>query len=374
MIVNMDWGNLNIIVPRTEMLLVQTVPVEVRQLDLTELRLALHNQQESVYGMSYPDIHSHNPPVVVSGVTLAQVVEIINGYTLTFEDGLYNVNIVGGNSNVADITIKNSVGVNTANSAGLQDSQSLQAASFGGEVVISAIDGTAGTVFPIGTRRVPCSNIPDAVVIANREGIDVLRFHSDYLLSTGDNVSEFILRGQNAVLTQLIIGTDADVLNCQITDCTISGILDGGTLLERSTTNGLNYVNGIVYNSALDIEPIILGGNQQAMFIDCTSAVSGTDTPTIDMNGNGQSLAMRNYSGGIRIMNRTGNDPISIDMNSGHVIIDATCTGDPITIRGSYKLTVEAGATAPVTEGRTMMESDIPIIATTVLDADAGCI
>ena len=42
--------------------------------------------------------------------------EIINGYTLTFEDGQYAVNIYGGNSNVADVNNKNQVSVNTANS------------------------------------------------------------------------------------------------------------------------------------------------------------------------------------------------------------------------------------------------------------------
>ena len=75
------------------------------------------------------------------------------------------------------------------------------------------------------------------------------------------------------------------------------------------------------------------------------------------MGGSGQSLAMRGYKGGMRISNRTGSDNVSIDMVSGHIVVDATCTGDPIIIRGSYKLTVEPGATYPNTEGRTAMVS-----------------
>ena len=63
------------------------------------------------------------------------------------------------------------------------------------------------------------------------------------------------------------------------------------------------------------------------------------------MNGTGQSLLMRNFSGGTRILNRTGSDPVSLDFLSGHCIIDSTCTGDAITVRGTCKLTVEAGAT-----------------------------
>ena len=130
--------------------------------------------------------------------------------------------------------------------------------------------------------------------------------------------------------------------------------------MERCSTNGLNYVNGILFNVALNIEPITLGGTKQAMFLDCYSSVSGVGTPIIDLGGTGQSLAMRQYVGGVRIKNRTGTDPVSIDMASGHVIIDATCTGDPITIRGSYKLTVEAGATTPIVDGRTAMQEDVP--------------
>lgn len=357
MTLNVDWGILNINVPRDQLLVIQTTPVEIRELNLEDFRLAMHEEQDSDEGMAYLHMHEHNPPVEVAGVVLAQVVTIVNDYTVTFEDGDYNVNIVGGNSNVADVTIKNQVGVNSANSAGLQDSTILQAGSFGGQVVIDAINGVTGTTFPRGTKRLPCLNLTDAIWIAEREGIDKFLFYGNYTVV--EDVAGYKLYGQNAVLTTLTIDNLADVTNCQIVDATLTGTLDGGTLLERGQTSGINYVNGIVYNTALNINPIILGGSQQAMFLNCSSSVAGNSTPTIDMNGTGQSLAMRNYSGGIRIMNRTGVDDVSIDMTSGHVIIDSTSNGNPITIRGSFKLTVEAGGTIPDTLGRTAMESSV---------------
>jgi len=49
---------------------------------------------------------------------LARVVEIINGYTITFENTAYAVNIVGGNSNISDVVNLNLVSVRSANSAG----------------------------------------------------------------------------------------------------------------------------------------------------------------------------------------------------------------------------------------------------------------
>jgi len=46
------------------------------------------------------------------------VVEIINGYTVTFEDGQYRVTLLGANSNVADVTNVNQVSIQPNNSAG----------------------------------------------------------------------------------------------------------------------------------------------------------------------------------------------------------------------------------------------------------------
>lgn len=101
------------------MTLVQTMPTEIRQLDLNVFRLELKALENSDAGMSYPDTHRHNTEVTVGGVTLARVVEIINNYTITFEDGQYAVNLIGANSNVSDVTNVNQVSVRSSNSAGL---------------------------------------------------------------------------------------------------------------------------------------------------------------------------------------------------------------------------------------------------------------
>lgn len=100
------------------MLLVQSTPTEIRQLDLDAFRLELRDLEDNIEGAVYPVTVRHTQPTSISGVTLARVVEIINNYTVTFEDGQYAVNIIGGNSNVGDVTNVNQVSVRTANSAG----------------------------------------------------------------------------------------------------------------------------------------------------------------------------------------------------------------------------------------------------------------
>lgn len=117
--ITVEWGTRTIFVPRSETTLVQSMPSEVRELDLELFRRALKDAEDEEDGISYPDTHTHNTTVSVGGLTLARVVQIINDYTVTFEDGIYSVNVFGGNTNMGDVLNRNSVGVNFSNSAGL---------------------------------------------------------------------------------------------------------------------------------------------------------------------------------------------------------------------------------------------------------------
>lgn len=340
MIVTVNWGTKVVIVPRSEMLLVQSTPVEIRQLDLTDFRFALHDVQDSEVGIVYPHIHNHNPSVTVAGTALAKVIEIINGYTITFEDGLYNVNIVGGNSNVADRVNKNQVGVNTANSAGLQDSSSLQAASFGDVVAIDQINGINGTTFPIGTKGSPCKTIDNARSIMLKNNIGTIYPIGNLTLGVGDDVSNIIVRGQNPTKTIITIGTEANTTGCEIRECTVIGVLDGGTVLRQCLISTIVYFNGFCVDCVIAEGTITLGGGASALFLSCVSGVAGSNMPTINMGGSGQSLGMRDYNGGLRITNKTGIDSVSLDMSSGQVVVESSVTNtENIAVRGIARLT-----------------------------------
>jgi len=89
------------------------------ELDVDELRLVLKDIEDSEEGMSFLDTHRHNTQVTLSGVTYARTLEIINGYTVTFENGNYTVRCVGANHNLADVKNVNYVSLIIGNSAGL---------------------------------------------------------------------------------------------------------------------------------------------------------------------------------------------------------------------------------------------------------------
>ena len=88
------------------------------ELDVNGFRQALKDIEDSE-GMPFVDTHRHNTQVTLSGVTYARSLEIINGYTVTFQDGQYAVRCVGANHNLADVKNLNQVSLIIGNSAGL---------------------------------------------------------------------------------------------------------------------------------------------------------------------------------------------------------------------------------------------------------------
>jgi hypothetical protein len=121
MAISIEWGTSIINVPKADMVQIQVSPFEIRELNIDVFRLALKDLEDSADGMAFLRTHTHNTTVTIGDVTLARVVEIINGYTVTFEDGTYAVSLVGANSNILEVTNLNSVSVRASNSAGLID-------------------------------------------------------------------------------------------------------------------------------------------------------------------------------------------------------------------------------------------------------------
>lgn len=115
MTISVDWPTREIFIPQADL-----TPVAAGEFDfdLNAFRLELKDLEDGE-GMPFPDTHRHSTTVTISGVTLARVVEIINGYFVTFEAGNYAVNLIGANSNIADVATVNGVSIRSQNSAGL---------------------------------------------------------------------------------------------------------------------------------------------------------------------------------------------------------------------------------------------------------------
>lgn len=120
MAITIDWGTKVINIPKDYL---THVTGTLYELDTNVFRLDLKDLEDNEEGMCFPNTHSHNSPVTVAGVTYARSIEIINGYSITFEDDLYSVRLIGSNNNIFDIQNgilnQNRVQVIPGNAAGL---------------------------------------------------------------------------------------------------------------------------------------------------------------------------------------------------------------------------------------------------------------
>lgn len=225
-----------------------------------------------------------------------------------------------------------------SSSATLQELEAVQYASYQNAVWLDTGSGNSGVAYPVGTREFPVNNLADAVAIASVKGLSVLQVLASITLDAGTVLDNFTIRGRSITTTQITMSAAASCIDCIFENCTIDGVLDGGATIDGCVVLDLTYVKGFIRNSLLQ-GTIQLSGGEMARILDCHSDVPGVTTPTIDCGGSGQAVSIRNYNGGIKLINKSGSESVSIDMNSGQIILDATVTAGTIVCRGVGKLT-----------------------------------
>jgi len=119
-VVTINWATKVISILRSEL---TPISGTLYELDTDWFRKQLKDIEDSSDGMAFERTHKHNTEVTVAGVTYARFIEIINGYSITFEDDYYSVRLTGSNNNIFDIQNgilnQNHVQVIPGNSAGL---------------------------------------------------------------------------------------------------------------------------------------------------------------------------------------------------------------------------------------------------------------
>lgn len=105
------------------------------------------------------------------------------------------------------------------------------------------------------------------------------------------------------------------------------------------------FTDTIVLKNATDIE-----------FNQCVSGVAGNNTPTIDFSAGSTAANLRHYSGGLRLMNATTLDTISVETD-GQVIISANNTTLHVTVRGMATIT-DSGTTTDLTKDAVFSRSE----------------
>ena len=186
----------------------------------------------------------------------------------------------------------------------------------------------------------PVNNWQDVRAIADALGFLNVRIIGDATLTTGDDVAGLRIVGQDPALSTLTIETGADVTASQFAELTLTGVLDGDSVIRDCVIlPPLSFVEGTIRQCLLETGTITLNGSADVNFLDCWSGVAGPSTPIIDYNGSGRNLIIRNLSGGVRLQNKTGSDNVSVDLVSGQLILDASVTAGTFRVAGTGKLT-----------------------------------
>jgi len=346
--VEIDWPSRVIFVPRAELSLVQSVPTEIRELNLNAFRMALKNKEDDEAGMVFPDTHRHNTEVSLGGLTFARVIEIINNYTVTFEDGQYAVNLIGANSNVGDRVNVNQVSVRSQNSAGMTSSAAIEYGSFNGAVTIDAANLTgnavSGAVWPAGSEMAPVDNVRDMLEINELHGFDRVRVrgHLDIDSDTAWDVRDLAFSGEHARLASVYLDESSMTQDCVFRNLSVEGTLDGNNVLEDCIIGDLYYVEGSLLRCKLS-GTIVLGGSGTHIRECFSSTLSTNFMPTLDMGGSGRNCAVHNFSGHIKVANLTGanNYCVLSFSHGGMVHIDSSVSAGTVIVCGTGAAVVD---------------------------------
>jgi hypothetical protein len=338
MAIAVDWITREVTIPKADLLLVQSTPTEIRQLDLNLFRLELKELESGQQGVPYLITHNHVKPITVGGVTLARVVELVNDYTVTFEDGQYAVNLLGANSNVGDRVNVNSVSVRSSNSAGLTYSKEVEDQSFvDGRIYVNTLVGNPGVNFPRGTAGDPVNSLGDAMTIINNRKLGKrLFFIGSAILNSGSSLTGYNLKGDfyaNSVL-QLASGSSSQNMTAE-------------NVFFSSSYHDTNcqYINCLMLNcvnlSGYILQCKIAGALQIASdsdFLSCYgTAIIAPVAPALTIN-------IVNFSGDLTIANVVdANTKVSIGVISGVVRIHSSCVAGTITVVDHDGLVDESG-------------------------------
>lgn len=367
MAISIDWGTRIIHIPRNYLALLQSNPVEVRQLDMDVLRLTLKALEETSEGMSFESSHEHTAPITVGGVQLARVVEILNGYTVTFEDGQYAVNVVGANTNLADVTNVNQVSVRSSNSAGLVNSDELKIQSFqDARVWINTHTGLAGVVFSRGTPANPVDNPTDAREIANTNNLERFHLSGEITLPNGEEFAGSDWKGHSIISSKINLN-NVSAQGAYFNNLELSGHCNGYIDVENSKVQTITNFSGILQDCSIDNIQLDAANTEIITAINCRS--HSANMSVLDINSANCPLVVKDYFGGLQITNLTAGNSLNIDMSSGEVHITSSCTSGTILLRGVFDILDESGPGCTVViKGKVITSSDEVVITDSSAD------
>ena len=199
--------------------------------------------------------------------------------------------------------------------------------------------GQVGTDY-IGTRLVPSNNIDDVLLIARQYGLVNIQLVSPFIgtTETTDLSSGFNWMADGpSILCDLPAGMD--VSNNRFQNISIEGETDGVNLIRDAFVLDVTNFSGVMFNATIDGDVSI---NGKTRLIQCFSDREGTGYSRLTNIG-ANVVMIRDMRGSIGLADVTGSDH-TIGVYGGRVIIENTCVGGSIYVRGApYEIVDNSG-------------------------------
>ena len=210
-----------------------------------------------------------------------------------------------------------------------------------GSIWIDTLNGVAGSEpFVNGTADNPCLTYADAELLETALGINRFRIRNGSVLTISGLVNDLVqhtLVGNNWTL---MMTNDLDISDAYIEGAIVSGtaIVPSGDADFENCVIGDLTIGSCTMNNCLLTGTLTTRANGLYTLIGCSDGLPGTGTNPAVVYAAAVGFAARYWSGGIELKSCTLGCFTAIG-GLGRVVINASCTGGQIVIRGNVDLT-----------------------------------
>lgn len=349
MAISIDWGTRTITVPQS---FLTHIAGTSYSLDTNAFHIALKDLEDSEEGIAFPPTHNHNTTVLLGGIEYARVIEFINGYSITFEDGVYSVSLIGSNNNILDVVNLNQVSVRANNSAGLINVFEIQLAAFDNVVTIDVNSDHSGTLYPAGSKAHPVNNLASALVIAEGRGFNTLHIKSSMTIASGENIDNYVLTSDDWAV-EVTLAAGSSCINTEFRKLSIYGELSAvwNVFVDCWLYTVTNFKGWMIRGSFVDISLSPYTTGEQSFFDDIVPMYPAENS-IIRMNTNAN-VACTKMNGYFLFEDMTTGSIITFGMESGVLILASSCTGGEMILSGSG--VIDDGSTGSIVDTQGFM-------------------
>jgi len=229
--------------------------------------------------------------------------------------------------------------------------------SFSDKIAID-INGESGTGLnsqgvQLGYGNAPVNNVADALLIAAEFGINDLHFHNNFTII--EDISGFNISSDSSLQATIIFASGCVTENVHFHEVTIQGDLNGQNHYFNGTffsALGVSGIDGIGINTRwLGAGPYVMRSAGKFKNDNGSSIGTGPGSrPQFYYTGVPLEVSFRHHGGAVKVFDCGVGTFNCWDFDVGEILIDVSCDGGSIVVRGAVYVVNEAAVPSIVTD------------------------